>query len=608
MSYKALYRAYRPNRFSKIAGQKHVTKTFQNALKNDKITHAYLFSGPRGTGKTLTARIIANVVNCESYPVSEPCGVCDNCLTINKGMFADIIEIDAASNNGVDEIREIRDKVKYTPSQGKYKVYIIDEVHMLSIGAFNALLKTLEEPPSHVIFILATTEPHKIPATIHSRCQRFDFKEISLKDIKKKLKEIIDKEEIKVTLEAIDAIAEAAEGGMRDALSLLDQAISYSDDVVDDKDVHAVAGTVSDIRIIEIFKNISENNVFNAFTIIEELVENGKEVSRINHQMIVFLKDVLVFKNVKSDTFKKVIFSNERFKELANELTNEMIFFYVECLSNSQKEMRFTNNPRTYLELTLIKMTDFVQQGESALYKRLEKLEKQILSGAPIKDIKNTAPVVKKEIQNKTLTVENKTKTVENIEVNTNIDIDNEITAETQDLFDEPEKKVEVDVFDIKLITKTLSNAMSDKPKARENKEKLVNKWTQLKIKAEPHIFGMAKEFSEGEIVVASESFFILTYEHVTSVNKLMRADVQKRMGKLLKEVYNTEYRYIALPTKVWSLKRREYVDQFSVGIQEPILTEIEFPGLEIIEEKKQVPEIVENAMNLFGEDKVKIK
>ncbi|QVK21229.1 DNA polymerase III subunit gamma/tau [Mycoplasmatota bacterium] len=589
MSYKALYRAYRPQRFLDIAGQKHVTKTFQNALKNEKISHAYLFSGPRGTGKTSIAKIIANVVNCESYPISEPCGTCDNCLTIQKGMFSDIIEIDAASNNGVDEIREIRDKVKYTPSQGKYKVYIIDEVHMLSIGAFNALLKTLEEPPSHVIFILATTEPHKIPATIHSRCQRFDFKEISIKDIKTKLKEIIDKEAIKVTLEAIDAIAEAAEGGMRDALSLLDQSISYSDDVVNDKDVHAVAGTVSDIKIIDIFENISNSNVFNAFMIIDELIENGKEINRVNYQMIVFLKDILVLKNVSTDNFGKAIFSNKKFIDLANKLNNEMIFFYIECLSNSQREMRFTNNPRTFLELTLIKMTDFVQQGEAGLYKRIEELEKKISEGLFVKEseIKEVKNVVIKEAS---------------------IEPEKEIIEEDSNIFDEPEKKIIVDVFDVNIITSTLSLAMSNKPKAKENKEKLSKLWNQINIKAEPHVFAVAKEFSQGEVVVASEDFFIIIFDHVVTVNKLMRSDVRKKMIKLLKDVYNQEYNYMALPKEVWALKRKEYVDQFSVGILEPVLSMIDYPGLEVVEEKKESPEIVKRAIELFGEEKINIK
>ncbi|XMB86234.1 DNA polymerase III subunit gamma/tau [Mycoplasmatota bacterium WC44] len=590
MSYKALYRAYRPRKFNEVAGQLHVTKTFQNALRNNRITHAYLFSGPRGTGKTSIAKIISNTVNCLNFPISEPCGVCDNCLSIKKGMYNDIIEIDAASNNGVDEIREIRDKVKYTPSQGKYKVYIIDEVHMLSIGAFNALLKTLEEPPSHVIFILATTEPHKIPATIHSRCQRFDFKEISLKDIRKRLKIIIDKEDIKVSLEAIDAIAEAAEGGMRDALSLLDQAISYSEDIVEDSDVHAVAGTVSDLMIINIFKNISNNNVVNALNIIEELIENGKEIHRINHQMIIFLKDLLVFKNVSGDNFKKTVFGHQEFIDLAETVTNEMIFFYVECLSKSQNDMRFTNNPRTYLELTLIKMTDTVQQGESALYQRIEALEKKIEARhIPQKKIE--------EVKDKPLVEKSKQPTKVEVE-----------ELEDFNLFEETTKKVEVNVFDVNLISNILSEAMSKKSEARDHKQKLLDLWSQINLKAEPHIFAVAKEFSLGEIVVAQEDYFIITFDHVVTVNKLMRRDVTKKITMLLKDIYKKDYKYMALPKEVWMQKRKEYVDQFSVGITLPKLSPIEYPGLEIKEEKKEEPEIVKRATDLFGEAIINIK
>ena len=221
MSYQALYRVWRPQKFIDVVGQEHVTKTLQNALLQEKISHAYLFSGPRGTGKTSAAKILAKAVNCERSPVAEPCNECSACLGITDGSIPDVIEIDAASNNGVEEIRDIRDKVKYAPSSVKYKVYIIDEVHMLSIGAFNALLKTLEEPPKHVIFILATTEPHKIPLTIISRCQRFDFKRITAKAIVNRMKLIVDETGVKYDEEALQVIARAAEGGMRDALSLL---------------------------------------------------------------------------------------------------------------------------------------------------------------------------------------------------------------------------------------------------------------------------------------------------------------------------------------------------------------------------------------------------
>src|SRR5690554_4568063 len=245
MSYVALYRTYRPKFFKDVYGQKVIVQTLQNALLHEKFAHAYIFSGPRGTGKTSVAKIVAKTLNCLKAPVKEPCGKCDICLGIDKGDVPDIIEIDAASNNGVDEIRDLRDKVKYAPSVGKYKVYIIDEVHMLTQAAFNALLKTLEEPPKNVVFILATTEAHKVPATILSRCQRFDFKNIEIKDIEENLKVIVNKENLKISDEALYAIANTAEGGMRDALSLLDQVISFTNDEITEEDVYKVSGGLS---------------------------------------------------------------------------------------------------------------------------------------------------------------------------------------------------------------------------------------------------------------------------------------------------------------------------------------------------------------------------
>ena len=272
MSYKALYRTYRPQIFKDVTGQEVVVKTLQNAIKNNKISHAYLFCGPRGTGKTSIARIFAKALNCTNLNVNEPCDECISCKEISQGINPDVIEIDAASNNGVDEIRDIREKVKYLPSGSKYKIYIIDEVHMLSGGAFNALLKTLEEPPKHVVFILATTEPQKLPATIVSRCQRYEFKSLGVEEISERLKQICDLEDVTITEEALNSISESAEGAMRDALSILDQAISYGNKNIQIDDINGVTGSLSFDKVIGLGNAIENKNIHNTLEIIHELL------------------------------------------------------------------------------------------------------------------------------------------------------------------------------------------------------------------------------------------------------------------------------------------------------------------------------------------------
>lgn len=379
MAYKALYRTYRPASFDEIAGQEHITRTFRNALKNNKIAHAYLFSGPRGTGKTSIAKIIAKAVNCEQAPIDNPCNECDICKGIDQNQISDVIEIDAASNNGVDEIREIRDKVKYLPGVGKYKVYIIDEVHMLSTGAFNALLKTLEEPPKHVIFILATTEPHKIPATIHSRCQRFDFRGVSVPEMITRLNTIIKEENIEIETEAIKVIAESAEGGMRDAISLLDQVISYTDQAVSVDDVHAIRGTVSNEKLINISNAIYRNNSVDAIKLLDELIQLGKEAPRLVDNLIKFYRDMLIFKNTNVTENDQMIYGNDEFIDLSQKLSNNMIFYYIEVLNKTQGDMKFTNNAKLYMELALIKMVDKVEKQEIIFEDEIQKMKQEIL-------------------------------------------------------------------------------------------------------------------------------------------------------------------------------------------------------------------------------------
>lgn len=388
MAYQALYRVWRPQTFIDVVGQEHVTKTLQNALLQQKISHAYLFSGPRGTGKTSAAKIFAKAVNCENSPANEPCNVCPACLGITDGSIPDVIEIDAASNNGVEEIRDIRDKVKFAPSSVKYKVYIVDEVHMLSIGAFNALLKTLEEPPRHVIFILATTEPHKIPLTIISRCQRFDFKRISAHSIVNRMKTIVDETGVRYEEKALQVVARAAEGGMRDALSLLDQAISFSRDEVTVEDALTVTGSVSQGLLNQLATAIKERDAAKALEALEELLFLGKDPSRFIEDFILYYRDMLLFKAAPNleESFERVLLDDE-FKQLAEAVNQEDIYQIIETLNKSQQEMRWTNHPRIFLEVAVVKLcqmkvSDNGKQTSSieidSLLSKISSLEEQL--------------------------------------------------------------------------------------------------------------------------------------------------------------------------------------------------------------------------------------
>lgn len=379
VGYQALYRVFRPQLFHDVVGQEHITKTLQNALLQNKFSHAYLFSGPRGTGKTSAAKIFAKAVNCENAPVAEPCNECSACKGITNGSISDVIEIDAASNNGVDEIRDIRDKVKYAPSSVQYKVYIVDEVHMLSIGAFNALLKTLEEPPKHVIFILATTEPHKIPLTIISRCQRFDFRRITSSAIVGRMEEIVHNEDVQVEEEALHVIARAADGGMRDALSLLDQAISYSNDQVTMEEALLITGSVSQGIIAKIAEAIHKKDATSALQALDELMYQGKDPSRFVEDFIYYYRDMLLYQTAPTleDVLERVSV-DDQFIQLAKEISAGEIYETIDILSKSQQEMKWTNHPRIFLEVALVKLCQHTnlanEQGNESYQALLEKI------------------------------------------------------------------------------------------------------------------------------------------------------------------------------------------------------------------------------------------
>ncbi len=385
MAYKSIYRRYRPMNFEEVVGQKYIIQTLRNSIINDKVGHAYIFSGPRGIGKTTIARIIAKAVNCLNSNNGNPCNDCPSCKAINNGSSIDVIEIDAASNNGVDEMRSLLEKVNFLPGNAKKKIYIIDEVHMLSMSAFNALLKTLEEPPVHVIFILATTEPHKVPATILSRCQRFDFKPLSIEEIKEQLNKIKVVENINIDVEALEVIAEAAEGGMRDALSILDQVSAYGKDLISADDVNNITGRVSTLEILNLLKAISFSKVSDALDIVTNILNTGKEVSVLIQTMLVLCRDIVLYQNVKDANEHKSIFDNELFIELTQNLKKSKLFKFIDILNDTQNKIKYTNSPKIYLEVGIVKMvsnettTQNIQTGAEVdfteIYDRIQSVE-----------------------------------------------------------------------------------------------------------------------------------------------------------------------------------------------------------------------------------------
>ncbi|MBF2374800.1 DNA polymerase III subunit gamma/tau [Listeria seeligeri] len=406
MAYQALYRVFRPQSFQDVVGQEHVTKTLKNAIIQNKTSHAYLFSGPRGTGKTSAAKIFAKAINCEHGHDGEPCNECEICKGTTDGSIPDVLEIDAASNNGVEEIRDIREKVKYAPTVAKYKVYIIDEVHMLSTGAFNALLKTLEEPPKHVIFILATTEPHKLPLTIISRVQRFDFKRITTQDIIGRLEFILKEEKIPYDEKALMIVARAAEGGMRDALSLLDQVISYGSEEVTVEDALEITGSVAQGLLTKLVSAAFDGDAAEAISTLTALLAEGKDPVRLVEDLLVFFRDVLLYQKAPNleEALERALVDDD-FVALAKRADSLKIYEFVKILNTAQQQMRFSNHPGIYVEVALVQLTqtgsvasgnivtneapasgdvaDLKHQMEQ-MQQELQTLKKQIASGAGV--------------------------------------------------------------------------------------------------------------------------------------------------------------------------------------------------------------------------------
>ncbi len=380
MGYTALYRKFRPTTFSEMVGQEHITRTLRNQIISDRVGHAYLFNGGRGTGKTSSAKILARAINCLNPQDGEPCNECEICKGAINGSLTDIVEMDAASNNSVEDIRSIREEVNFLPTKAKYRVYIIDEVHMLSTGAFNALLKTLEEPPEHVKFILATTEPQKLPATILSRCQRFDFKRISNEDITKRLKIVCDESKIEITEEALNIISVLAEGAMRDALSILERCIQDGENKIDEDKIKDLIGIPKITFVHNITEALIEYNIDKALKSIDDILNEGKDLNNFIWEIIKYVKDLLIYKTSgKIDLYSKDELEN--IKQICEKVSKEKLVNLIYELSTLENNMKWSTQKTIMFQAGIIKLCSQEIGSGTNIEERIEKIEKYIKSG-----------------------------------------------------------------------------------------------------------------------------------------------------------------------------------------------------------------------------------
>ena len=529
MSYLALYRKYRPIDFDSVYGQEEVVTVIHNAIVNNKISHAYLFSGPRGTGKTTIAKIIARLVNCEHLIDSKPCGKCYNCVNFNNSN--DVVEIDAASNNGVDEIRELRDKINLVPSNSKYKVYIIDEVHMLTNQAFNALLKTLEEPPSHVIFILATTEPSKIPLTIASRCQKFRFSKISNDKIVDRLREIAKMENIEVTDDALYEIARISDGGMRDSINLLDQLVSYCNSKITVEDVYAVNGSVSYNDLFLLLNNILSNNKVDIINFIDNIDADGKEINKFIQELMLFLKDVILYKN--TNVLSNINVKNEYIIEISKLYSDDLLYKLIEELNNIQSSVKLSTHGSIIFMTLILKFSDEIVKVE-----KIDKINNNNVEIPKDDEATKNDKVVKlnKEEKNISREINMAGNNLKLSDEEINIRINNALATASKDILNNI--KSNWDIIDDYVFDDNFSV-----------------------------ISGLLKDFIP---VVASEKYIIFSNDMLSVVDRFNESSTD--IEKFLKKVFDFNPIVVAITTKRWDEEKSKYISNLKSGIKYSII------------------------------------